>query len=140
MKNLASIVFSLQNLSYDPNSPDVFTAISIEGPDGTIIDLLDDGDYLNADGDYVFDFDQPGTYKITLMAKDASDNTTGVKTYEVVVKEKPLDAVKTLIENKTGLPAQKVANKTLIIAAGSVMGVIVLAIVALIFGLRRRKK
>ncbi|MBO7453198.1 MAG: hypothetical protein J6U54_22935 [Clostridiales bacterium] len=136
----ASIVFSLQNLSYDPDSPDVFTAISIECPDGTIIDLLDDGDYLNADGDYIFDFDQPGTYKITLMAKDASDNTTGVKTYEVVVKEKPLDAVKTLIENKTGLPAQKVSNKTLIIAASSVMGVIIIAAATVIFAISRKRR
>lgn len=134
----ASLTFKLQNLSYDPDAPDKFTKIQITCPDGNVIDLIS-GNYVNDAGDYAFDFTESGTYKITLEAVDDLGNSTGELSYDVTIKERPMDAVKTFVEEKTGISSEN-SGKLLVIIACSAGGVFVAILAVVIIIIRRKRR
>ena len=134
----ASLTFKLQDLSYDPDAPDKFTKLQITCPDGKVVDLIN-GNYVNDAGDYAFDFTESGTYTITLEAVDDLGNSTGEMSYELTIKERPMDAVKTFIEEKTGVSPEN-SGKLLIGIACSAAGVVAIILVAAVVIIKRKRR
>ena len=87
----AIVSFELQDLSYNPDSPDKFTTLKIVNPDGTTVDLLADG--ASDSGKYTYEFKNIGTYEVIVEATDDLGNTTGEIRYELKLTESFIDAV-----------------------------------------------
>ncbi len=133
-----TIVFSLQDLAYNPDEPDKFTKILITCPDGSVVDILADNS-VNSDGEYFYDFNEYGTYTVVLEAEDELGNATGEIKYEINIKEKPLDALKRVFSTEDGEGGTKFNyKKAAIIGGGSVAGIALIATCA-VFLIRRKR-
>lgn len=133
-----TIVFSLQDLAYNPDEPDKFTKILVTCPDGSVVDILADNS-VNSDGEYFYDFSEYGTYSVVLEAEDELGNATGEIKYEINIKEKPLDALKRAFSTDDGEGGTKFNyKKAAIIGGGSLAGVALIA-TCVVFLIRRKR-
>jgi len=138
----ASIVFTLQALSYS-SEPDKFTKLIVTLPDGTTVDLIE-SNHVDSNGDYYYDFDSAGDYKVTLAAVDDLGNSTGDITYEIKVNEKPLDAIKRVLDisgdEKASIAGVTFSVKTIAIIVGSALGGTALIIAVLLIIRKKRHR
>lgn len=137
--------FSLRDLSYDETKPDFFTVLQIIKPDGTTVDLLKSG----SDGNYSYEFADPGTYTIVIKANDSIGNETEEIKYTLTIEEQFIDVIKDFFtgsdnnasdtDDDSSDPSTPNKAKLIAIGGGAGLGVIILVVGGILIVKKSRK-
>lgn len=137
--------FSLRDLSYDETKPDFFTVLQIIKPDGTTVDLLKSG----SDGNYSYEFSDPGTYTIVIKANDSIGNETEEIKYTLTIEEQFIDVIKDFFtgsdnnasdtDDDSSDPSTPNKAKLIAIGGGAGLGVIILVVGGILIVKKSRK-